>query len=179
MAVKKTIAIIGATGRLGSAITRILAKGPYRLLLCSRHIDALHQQMLELEKESPAVDMEQADCAFEAVWEADIIIPAVPPESEKEVADTIKMVSTQKIVIRIEEGEEKEINIGYHDHLQDLLPYSKLVKIQNPLGPGEWENPVHKRTGKEVAINGDDEEALDIVSQILVTAGFTPVISQN
>ena len=118
MAVKKTIAIIGATGRLGSAITRILSKGPYRLLLCSRHTEALHQQMLELEKESPAIDMEQADCAFEAVWEADIIIPAVPPESEKEVADTIKMVSTQKIVIRIEEGGEKEIKIGAHDHLQ-------------------------------------------------------------
>jgi 3-hydroxyacyl-CoA dehydrogenase len=41
MQTKQTIAIIGATGNMGSAIARSIAKGPYRLLLKASKQDEL------------------------------------------------------------------------------------------------------------------------------------------
>lgn len=35
MQAKQTVAVFGASGNMGSAITKSIAKGPYRLLLIS------------------------------------------------------------------------------------------------------------------------------------------------
>ena len=50
MATKKTIAIIGASGNMGSAIAKSLAKSPYRLLLFGKEEAKLptDQQMQKL-----------------------------------------------------------------------------------------------------------------------------------
>lgn len=51
MATKPTIAIIGSTGTMGSAIAKSLAKRGHRLLLFSRseeHADTLSKDMLAL-----------------------------------------------------------------------------------------------------------------------------------
>ena len=104
MKTKQTIAVIGATGNMGSAISKSLSKGNYRLLLCAneqdkgRKVQALVQQ---IKSENASADVEGIDCSVQATWEADIIIAAVPFEAEKEVAEKIKEMANQKIVISI------------------------------------------------------------------------------
>jgi predicted dinucleotide-binding enzyme len=57
-------------------------------------------------------------------WEADIIILDIPYNEETEVAELIKEVSTQKIVVSFSENK----NAFENDGLQNLLKYSKVVK---------------------------------------------------
>ena len=54
MKTKQTIAIIGATGNMGSAISRSLAKGNYNLLLMSADTSALDNLVSEISKSAGA-----------------------------------------------------------------------------------------------------------------------------
>ena len=101
MQTKQTIAIIGATGNMGSAIARSIAKGPYRLLLKASKQDELDALVNDIQSKNPSAEVESAICPTEASWEADIIILAVPYEAEKNIAPQIKDVASQKIVISI------------------------------------------------------------------------------
>ena len=85
MKTKQTIAIIGATGSMGSAISKSLSKGNYRLLLKSGDTDKLKKLSSEIKATHPSADLELMTCPTEASWEADIIILAVPFEAEKEI----------------------------------------------------------------------------------------------
>jgi 8-hydroxy-5-deazaflavin:NADPH oxidoreductase len=97
----KTIAIVGATGNMGSAIAKSLSKNSsFRLLLMSNNHDKLEDLKLSLEKSG--TDVISLNCAKEASWEADIIIVATPYEAEKEVAERIREVASGKIVISIQ-----------------------------------------------------------------------------
>src|SRR5688500_18509028 len=101
MQTKQTIAIIGATGNMGSAISKSIAKGSYRLVLKATKQDELDALVSEIKSTAPNADVEAAVCPTEASWEADIIILAVPFNVEKELAEKIKEVANQKIVISI------------------------------------------------------------------------------
>src|SRR5690606_8727846 len=97
----QTIAIIGATGNMGSAISKSLAKGNYRLLLKSNDVEKLSSLVGDILDVYPTADIEGMVCSKNASWEADIIINAVPFEADKEVAERIREVANQKIVISI------------------------------------------------------------------------------
>ena len=101
MQTKQTIAIIGATGNMGSAISKSLAKGNYRLLLKANDQEKLQALVQEIHGSNSSADVEGIECPKDASWEADIIIAAVPYEAEKEVAEKIREVANQKIVISI------------------------------------------------------------------------------
>src|SRR5687767_1955934 len=101
MAIKQNIAVIGATGNMGSAISKSLAKGNYRLLLKANDQEKLNQLVTEIKAANPSADVEAMVCPKDASWEADIIIAAVPYAAEKEVAEKIREVATQKIVVSI------------------------------------------------------------------------------
>src|SRR6478672_10021319 len=101
MKTKQTIAIIGATGSMGSAISKSLSKGNYKLLLHANNLSKVETLTALINKENPSADVETASCSVNASWEADIIILAVPFGAEKEVAEKIKNLSNQKIVISI------------------------------------------------------------------------------
>ena len=97
-----TVAIIGATGRLGAASAKGLSKnGRYRLLLMSQVQDELIDLKVQLEKTNSDAEVYALSCAKEASWEADIIIVATPSEEDMIVADKIREVATGKIVISI------------------------------------------------------------------------------
>ena len=100
MKTKQTIAVIGATGNMGSAISRGLSNGNYRLLLCANDQDKLKSLTADI-KAGASAEVESVNCNVDASWEADIIIVAVPYEAEKEVAEKIRHVANQKIVISI------------------------------------------------------------------------------
>src|SRR5690349_9077375 len=82
MQTKQTIAIIGATGNIGSAVSKSLARDNYKLLLCAKDFDKLQVLINDIKEGSPAADLEGIDCPMVAGWEADIIILAVPRQDE-------------------------------------------------------------------------------------------------
>src|SRR5688500_7426657 len=129
MATSKTIAIIGASGNMGSAIAKSLANSPYRLLLFGKEEEKLRSVYKQIKTVNKSTDAEIIGCAADASWEADIIIAAVPFAAEKELAEKIKQVATGKIVISISNplnetytGLVTDGNTSSAEELQKLLP---------------------------------------------------------
>lgn len=122
MAVKKTIAIVGATEKTGRAIVNQFACMPYRLLLVSNKINELEQLINNISDKYPKAEVESLECVKDGCWEADIIIIAVAPSEEVQVAEMVKEVATQKIVVVVSEKENECRELG------KILPYSKVIK---------------------------------------------------
>lgn len=159
MSVKKTIAIVGATEKSGIEITSQFAFTDYRLLLVSNNMIQLTQLLKNIRGKKPTAEIDTIECVKDGCWEADIIVLAVPASNEKEVAEMMKEVATQKMVVSIS-GEKNEV-------LQQILPYSKLVKVSNIL------------QSKEIFISGKDEEANEEILKIFLDAGYQPTIEKN
>ena len=184
MQTKQTIAIIGATGNMGSAISKSLAKGNYRLLLKSNDSDKLDGLVKAIKSENTKADVESAVCPTDASWEADVIILAVPFEAEKEIAVKIKEVANQKIVISIAnplnqtfDGLVTAPDTSAAEQLQLLLPNSKVVKAFNTTFAADFSSPVIDGKQVDAFIAGNDEEAMQTVSEMVATAGFNPIIA--
>jgi 8-hydroxy-5-deazaflavin:NADPH oxidoreductase len=184
MLAKKTIAIIGATGSMGSAIAKALAKGNYRLLLIGANNEKLEVLETEIHILQPTADTETMNCAFNGCWESDIIIPAVPYTAEKEIAAKIKDVATGKIVISISNPLNEtytalvtETGKSAGEELQLALPYAKVVKGFNTIYAEDFEEPVIDGQTIDSLIAGNDDEALQTVAALVALAGFNPVIA--
>ncbi len=164
MAVKKTIAIAGATEEVFIALANKLVNNNYRVLLLSSDKNELSKTLKDIKNKVKA-EIELIDCIKEGCWEADIIVLAVPPYAQKEVAEKIKEVATQKIVISISDYENQpddEIK-----ELQRLLPHSKVVNASNT------------SQSIEAFIAADEYEAVKTISEIIRTAGFDQIPAGN
>ena len=180
MSTNKTIAIIGASGNMGSAIAKSLATSPYRLLLFGKEEAKLRSLLKEITNKK--ADAQIIGCAADASWEADIIIAAVPFAAEKEIAEKIRQVATGKIVISISNplnetytGLLTDGNTSSAEELQKLLPHSKVIKAFNTTFAGDFSQPVIDGKTIDAFIAGDDEESLETVSDVVRAAGFNPV----
>ncbi|WP_229733750.1 NADPH-dependent F420 reductase [Pontibacter amylolyticus] len=180
----QTIAIIGASGNMGAAIARSLSKGNYRLLLCANDLDKVQAVAEDIKTSNPSAEVEASDCSRDASWEADIIIAAIPYSAEKEVAEKIREVANQKIVISI----ANPLNDFFNDlvtapdssaaeELQKLLPNSKVVKAFNTTFAANFATPVIDGKQVDAFIAGNDLEALQTVSELVETAGFNPLVA--
>src|SRR5258708_26862827 len=98
---KLKIAIIGATGNMGSGISKNLAKGNYSLILFGDNQDKLSALLKDIKSGSPAAILKTAGSADYPALDADVIIIAVPYQADKKVAEQIKAVAGGKIVISI------------------------------------------------------------------------------
>ena len=156
MSVKKTIAIVGATEKTGREIAGHFMQADYRLLLVSNNKDQLDYLSKSIKDKKPKAEIDSIDCVKDGCWEADIIILTLPFHEEKIVAEMMKEVATQKIVVSISDDE------NINGTLQQLLPYSRLVKVSGILN------------AKKLLISGDDEEANEEVSTIFKQAGYHP-----
>jgi NADPH-dependent F420 reductase len=184
MQTKQTIAIIGATGNMGSAISKSLSSGNYRLLLKGSEQEKLNALVKEIKSKKADVDVEAMPCPTEAGWEADIIILAVPFNAEKEIVPKIKEVANQKIVISIANPLNETYNglvtspdTSAAEELQKLLPNSKVIKAFNTTFAADFSTPVIDGKQVDAFIAGNDDEALKTVSEIVRTAGFNPIIA--
>src|SRR5699024_4457955 len=99
---KQTIAIIGAESTMGSALAKSIPGGNYRLLLISKDITRVNSLAEEIRSAHTSADIDVMDCQYNACWEADIIILAIPYHSRKEVAQIIEEVAIQKVVLGID-----------------------------------------------------------------------------
>lgn len=183
MATKKTIAIIGASGKMGSAIATNLSKSNYRLLLFAQQKEKLKMIADEIKQLNHEADVECSGCAFDASWEADIIIPAVNYEAEKEVAERIKDVATQKIVVSISNPFNEKLDglttmpdTSAGEELQQYLPNAKVVKAFNTILAANFKQPVIDGKPLDSFIAGNDKEAVDTVSELVAATGFNPVV---
>ncbi|MGN6402672.1 MAG: NADPH-dependent F420 reductase [Flavisolibacter sp.] len=180
----KTIAIIGATGNMGSAIAKSLANADYRLLLFAHDKEKLNKANSEIKSINSNADVDCMGCAMEASWEADIIIAAVPYAVEKEVAEKIRQVATQKIVISITNPANEDFTqvltspgTSAAEELQKLLPASKVVKAFNTTYAADFAQPVIAGNQVDAFIAGDDDEALQIVKELVAKTGFNPIVA--
>lgn len=184
MQTKQTIAIIGATGSMGTAISKSIAKGNYRLLLSARDFHKVQVLVNEIKTNIPSADVEAIDCSVNASWEADIIIAAVPFQAEKELAERIKEVANQKIVISIANPLNETYNglvtapdTSAAEELQKLLPNSKVVKAFNTSFAADFSTPLIDGKIADALIAGNDAEALENVAELVNTVGFNPIIA--
>jgi predicted dinucleotide-binding enzyme len=169
---------------MGSALAKSLAKGNYRLLLFTDDKKDMKALVKEIKSIHPEADIEPIYCSYEASWQADIIIAAVPYNAEKEMADKIRDVANQKIVISIAnplndtyEGLATPSDSSAAEELQKLLPNSKVVKAFNTTFAADFSTPVIDGRQADTFIAGNDEEALATVSDLVRTAGFNPIIA--
>ncbi len=183
---KQTIAIIGAGGNMGSAIAKQIADGNYRLLLFDTEVDELEVLKKDIQQETTEAEVEIMHCAHDCSWEADIIILAVPHEVEKKLANAIRDVATQKIVVSISNPSGEEVNkllveseSSTAEKLQQWLPHSKVVKAFNTNFAANFEQPVIDGQQADSFIAGNDEEALQEVAELIETAGFNPIHAGN
>jgi 8-hydroxy-5-deazaflavin:NADPH oxidoreductase len=184
MQTKQTISIIGASGSMGSAISKSLAKGNYRLLLKGTSQEELEVLVKEIKSKNPGADVEAAVCPTDASWESDIIVLAVPFEAEKEIAEKIREVANQKIVISIAnplnqtyDGLVTGPDTSAAEELQKLLPNSKVVKAFNTTFAADFSTPVIDGKQVDAFIAGNDEDANQSVAELVRTAGFNPIIA--
>ena len=184
MRTKQTIAVIGATGNMGSAISKSLSKGNYRLLLCANDQEKVQALVQEIKNSSPFADVESIDCAVNAGWEADVIILAVPYQAEKDIAKKIRQVANQKIVISIANPLNETYNglvtapgTSAAEELQKLLPNSKVIKAFNTTFSANFSTPVLNSKQADAFVAGNDEEGLQTVSELVSTAGFNPIVA--
>ena len=184
MKTKQSIAVIGSTGNMGSAISGSLAKGNYRLLLFSKNLEASQSLANDINATNPLAEVEAMECSREASWEADIILLAVPFGAEAELAAKIKEVANQKIVISISNpinetynGLLTAPNTSAAEELQKLLPNSKVVKAFNSTFAGDFTQPVIDGKQVDAFVAGNDAEAIDTVSELVRTAGFNPIVA--
>ena len=169
---------------MGSAIAKSLAKGNYRLLLKSNKQEQLNQLLNQIRTATPSADVEGMGCPKEASWEADIIIPAVPYNAQKDVAEKIGEFANQKIVVSIANplnetytGLKTSGDTSAAEELQQLLPYSKVIKAFNTTFAADFSSPIINGQQVDAFIAGNNEDALATVADIVKTAGFNPVIS--
>ena len=169
---------------MGSAISRSIATGNYRLLLIGGKPEEAKALAKQIRKENESADVEGIECSVEATWEADIIIAAVPYEAEKAVAEKIREKANQKIVVSISnplnstyDGLVTSPDISAAEELQKLLPNSKVVKAFNTTFAADFSTPVIEGKQVDAFIAGNDEEALKTVSELVGTAGFSPLIA--
>lgn len=127
MQTKKTIAIIGATTAMGAKMATALSSLHHRLLLFGMNEADLVQLQSLILQQFPSTELELMHCAMEASWEADIILLTIPAEMFGLIAEKIKVVAAQKIVIIFSD----QYNNAIIDEVKLLLPDSKLVAIEN------------------------------------------------
>jgi predicted dinucleotide-binding enzyme len=182
MANIKTIAIVGATGKMGSAIARSL-HGKYRLLLMSNDESKLLDLKSELGKSTAGAEAYSVSCAREASWEADIIIVATPYQAEREVAEKIREVAVGKIVVSISNPLDSSYSqlvtsedSSAAEELQKLLPYSKVVKTFNTTFAADFMKPVIDGKTVDAFIAGNNSDAVETVSKVVGAAGFNPIV---
>lgn len=154
MPIKKTIAIVGATESKATEIVYQFAKSNFRLLLISKDLTSLSLLSDNIAATNPNAEIDFLECVKDGCWEADVIILAIPWDEEKYVAELMKEVATQKIVVSI--SDERNA----HDELQQILPYSKLVKVSL------------SSHSKEIMVSGFNEEAKKEISEIFENAGY-------
>lgn len=153
---KKTIAILGDTGRFSPGLMEALMMHDLRLLFISE--DETKKSVLKQQFDAlPGVtEVEFISCEREGCWEADIIAISPGESFSTELIQKIREVATQKIVLVISD----EHKTSHPSELVTLLPNSKVIEIQ------------FNNTAKVFSTKGNDLVPLTDINTIFENAGY-------
>ena len=166
MSLITTIAILGAVDTNISYVAKRIARH-YRILLFDKNAPKLAEMHNQLLANDPFANIEKMNCAADASWEADIIVLSNTCCLDNLIIEKIKQVSTGKIVIIISEQSNAELASIDLLTLQQLLKYIKLIQV------GVTINNEKNGLENKLIINGNDRAALETVSFLLTSVGFT------
>jgi len=169
MYTSQTIVIIG-DGAVSRGIVSGLSNGHDRVIFCEGNHEAAQQFTGSLQATHPKYEVEAVQCSFEATWEADVIILTLPCTDREKIANKIRDVATQKIVVTVNTSMKE---------LHDLLPNSKIVQAFTDINVEAFNLPFDEKKQISCIVRGTDKEALKTVAELVKTIGFTPIIMQS
>jgi predicted dinucleotide-binding enzyme len=178
---KPKIGLIGS-GRQGGALGVLFAKAGYPVLFSSRHPEELKDLVAKAGANA------KAGLPQDAATFGDIVVIAVPygvtPQVGKDYAELMK----GKIVIDLGNPREDRDGPMATDAkargtgvaTAGYIPGVKLVRAFNALSFVQVERDAH-RAGEKLGIPvaGDDPAAVKTVVQLVIDAGFDPVVTGN
>lgn len=160
---KQTIAIIGSSSIMGTAIAKGLCSENYKLLLFDKDDTKSDHLIDELCSEVENADVEVIECQHMASWEADIIVITNDYNDLREVSIKIRDVSTQKIIVVI----LRNNGLDQLEWVESYFPHSKVVGII----PSDV-------TSDSVQLMTKHPRALNIVKEMAEQAGFDPILKE-
>lgn len=163
---RKCIAILGAETEKAADLAERLAAQPCRLLLMSPDTRGLTSPEGRSDGVQPVADVVGMICPVDSSWEADIIFIAAGADRERELIASIRDFVIQKIVVSVSDDKEDPNPPAV---LQQMLPYSKVLKLVLPLSG---------RAG-HCFVSGSDTEALDEAESLLNDTGFRVLTCLN
>lgn len=179
---KEVIAIIGAAGKLGSALTCRLAATGRRLLVHDPLAGLLNDLLGTLYNEQPQADVEAIATARDAAWEADIIIPTVPYDAQLAIACEIREVVTRKIVVSVVNPISSRLTVpttSAAEELARVLSNARVVKGFNTVSAADIMYPDANGIPFDCFVAGDDAEAISRVSKLVRDIGLHPIVAGN
>lgn len=172
------IGVIGS-GNIGGAVGLQWAKAGHELLFSSRHPDELADLVAE------AGPKARAGLPDEAARFGEVVFTAVPYAALPQIGRDYAPLMRGKVVIdcsnpypgRDGEMAQDALDKGVGIASQEYLPGTRLVRAFNAINYRSVSSEAH-RAGEKVGIPiaGDDPEALEITSELVVDAGFDPVV---
>jgi predicted dinucleotide-binding enzyme len=171
------IGIIGS-GTMGGAIGLLWAEAGHQILFSSRNPD----QLMDLvQSAAPRASAGYPDAA---AFFGDVILLAVPPGVIEQIGDDFGHLMQGKVVIDLSNPRadrdgpltDEWLEMGTGLAMAQYLPGVRLVKAFNSLGARMLANPMRNGARIGVPIAGDDEEARNIVADLVRDTGLEPVI---
>jgi predicted dinucleotide-binding enzyme len=178
---KPKIGLIGS-GRQGGALGVLFAKAGYPVLFSSRHPEELKDIVA---KAGPNA---KAGLPQDAATFGDIVVIAVPYGVTPQIGKDYAALMKGKIVIDLGNPREDRDGAMATDAkargtgiaTAGYIPGVRLVRAFNALSFVQVEKDAH-RAGEKLGIPvaGDDAAAVKTVTQLVIDAGFDPVVTGN
>lgn len=175
---EKNVAVIGATGNMGSQISKGLVKAGYIVTMYARDDEKLHALEHEINSDNALV----AHSLEEAVEDSDIVFIAVHHLGAMEVAENLKDLVAGKIVVNISNplnADYSALSTGWEksaaEQMQNLLTNATVVKAFNTIFAARINNAEVNGVQIDHFIAGDDEASVAAVSELVKTLGHNPI----
>jgi 8-hydroxy-5-deazaflavin:NADPH oxidoreductase len=174
------ISIVGS-GHIGGNLGILLAKAGYEIFYSSRHPDALKGLV------TTAGPKARAGKVADAIAFGDVVVLSLPLKAIPELDAETKAALKGKIVIdtsnpyperdgAIADEARKEPG-GMGVFVARLLPGARIVRAFNSVYFEDLKKTINQDGEKiGIPIAGDDEEGLNVVSELVERAGLDPVI---
>jgi len=172
------IGIIGA-GNIGGTLATLWVHAGHDVLVSSRHPDKLKPLAASLGPKA------QVGTPREAALFAPVVLISIPYGATPQIGRDLKAELAGKIVLDTgnpypdRDGEmavtARQKGTGVAS--AEFLPGVRLVRAFNAINAGDLRDEAHRK-GEPIAIPlaGDDPEALAVAEQLVIDAGFAPVV---
>jgi pyrroline-5-carboxylate reductase len=165
VAAKKTIAILTEDVGMAGNLVNMISTEKFRIVFVTENARKFKSVAAEIAEKNQAAEVEIMNCAREGGWEADLILLATTPFKESAIANAIREVAIQKMVISVKRSDSNQ-NTSCKK-LEKLLPHSRVVLAQI-----NWPSP-------EIVLSAIDEETLQIASEIFESGGYHAKPGEN